>query len=176
MPTSTLGAFLGMWEGKGASKDSAYSKAGPNSAQTNCNWSPNHGFLVCDQIVHLPDGVTQNDLSIYTYNETDHSYAFYGLSRNNSRVRTPKLTIEDKRWTYSGEFEDNGKKIRFRTINDFTTPPQSPSAHPHKIIVGQVGNLRPIDNRPVAQAFLPVSVVEPQNLIDKDDTITQCAP
>src|SRR5258706_2240690 len=81
MPTSTLGAFLGMWEGKGASKDSAYSKAGPNSAQTNCNWSPNHGFLVCDQIVHLPDGVTQNDLSIYTNNETDHSYAFYGLSK-----------------------------------------------------------------------------------------------
>src|SRR5260221_13744775 len=64
----------------------------------------------------------KNDLSIYTYNETDHSYAFYGLSRNNSRVRTPKLTIEEKRWTYSGEFEDNGKKIRFRTINDFTTP------------------------------------------------------
>ena len=102
--------------------DSAYSKAGPNSAQTNCNWSPNHGFLVCDQIVHLPDGATQNDLSIYTYNETDHSYAFYGLFQNNSRVRTPKLTIEDKRWSYSGEFEDNGKKIRFRTINDFTTP------------------------------------------------------
>ena len=57
-----------------------------------------HGFL--------PDGTTQNDLSIYTYNETDRSYAFYGSSRNNSRVRTPKLTIEDKRWTYSGEFED----------------------------------------------------------------------
>ena len=119
---NALGAFLGMWEGKGTSKDSAYSKAGPNSAQTNCNWSPNHGFLVCDQIVHLPDGVTQNDLSIYTYNETDHSYAFYGLSKNNSRVRTPKLTIEEKRWTYSGEFEDHGKKIRFRTINDFTSP------------------------------------------------------
>ncbi len=116
-----LGAFLGMWEGKGTSKDSAYSKAGTNSAQTNCNWSPNHGFLVCDQIVHLPEGTTQNDLSIYTYNETDRSYAFFGLSRNNSRVRTPKLTIEDKRWTYSGEFEDNGKKIRFRTVNDFTS-------------------------------------------------------
>jgi len=104
-----LSAFLGKWEGKGTSKDSAYSKAGPNSAQTNCDWSPNRGFLVCEQIVHLPDGTTQNDLSIYTYNETDHSYAFYGLSRNNSNVRTPKLTIEDKRWTYSGEFENNGK-------------------------------------------------------------------
>jgi len=84
-----LSAFLGKWEGKGTSKDSAYSKAGPSSAQTNCNWSPNRGFLVCEQTVHLPDGTTQNDLSIYTYNEPDHSYAFYGLSRNNLRVRTP---------------------------------------------------------------------------------------
>ena len=84
--------------------------------------SPNYGFLVCEQIVHLLDGATQNDHSIYTYNETDHSYAFYGLSRNNSRVRTPKLTSDDKRGTCSREFEDNGKKIRFRTINDFTTP------------------------------------------------------
>ena len=36
-------------------------------------------------------------------------------------MRTPKLTIEDKRWTYSGEFEDNGKKIGFRTVNNFTS-------------------------------------------------------
>lgn len=116
-----LGAYLGVWEGKGVSKDTPYSKAGNSSAQTNCNWSPNRGFLVCDQIVHTPAGTTQNDLSIYTYNEKDHTYAFFGLSRNDSHARTPKLTIDGKRWTYSGQFDDGAKHIQFRTVNDFTS-------------------------------------------------------
>lgn len=117
-----LGAYLGVWEGKGAAKDTAYSKAGNSSATTNCNWSPNHGYLVCDQTVHTPEGTTQNDLSIYTYNEKSQSYAFFGLSRNQDRARTPKLVIEGNRWTYSGGFDDGAKHIQFRTVNNFTSP------------------------------------------------------
>src|SRR5215467_1658919 len=103
-PLEKLGAFAGKWESKGKSLDTPFSKAGTNSAETNCNWSPNRGYLVCDQTVHTSDG-TSNDLSIYTYNAADKSFSFFGLSRNDSHVRTPKLTIDGNLWTYSGGFD-----------------------------------------------------------------------
>ena len=117
-----LGAYAGVWQSKGVSHDTAYSKAGNNSAETRCNWSPNHGFLVCDQTVHPPDGGTQNDLSIYTYNDSDGTYQFTGLSRGSSRVRNLKLTIEGRRWTYSSQFDAGGKTVHFRTVNEFVSP------------------------------------------------------
>jgi len=118
---NALGAYLGVWHGQGVAKGTPYSKAANDSAETTCNWSPNHGFLLCDQIVHTPEGTTQNDLSIYTYNEKAHAYAFFGLSRDDSHVRAPKLTINGKRWIYLGQFDDGGKHIQFRTVNDFTS-------------------------------------------------------
>lgn len=117
-PIEKLGAYLGRWEGSGEMVNSAYSQAGKNSGVTTCNWSPNHGFLVCDQTVQLPGG-TQNDLSLYTYNESDNTYAFFGHSRNDRNTRSPKLTIEGNIWTYSNEFDDGAKHIRMRTINEF---------------------------------------------------------
>src|SRR5258708_2747451 len=117
-PVEKLGAFIGKWEGTGEMVNSPFSKGGKNSGETNCAWSPNHGYLVCDQIVHLPEG-TQNDLSLYTYNESDKSYAFFGHSRNDRNVRTPKLTIEGNIWTYFVEFDDGPKHMRIRTVNEF---------------------------------------------------------
>jgi|SRR5579872_6196852 len=116
---NSLNAYAGRWKGAGESKDTPYSKAGPSGAETNCNWSPNHGFLICDQMVRNGEG---NDLSIYTYDEKEHSFAFYGISRGNPRARTTKLSIEGKRWTYSSEFENNGKRVQIRTVNEFTSP------------------------------------------------------
>jgi len=118
-PLDKLGAFAGKWKTEGKSLDTPYSKAGTNSAETNCSWSANHGYLVCDQTVHISDG-TSNDLSIYTYNAADKSFSFFGISRNDSHVRTPKLTIEGNLWTYSGGFDNkDGKHISFRTVNEF---------------------------------------------------------
>jgi hypothetical protein len=118
---NSLGLYVGVWKAETVSKDTAYSKAGKRTSETTCNWGPNHGFLICDQIVHNANG-DHNDLSIYTYNEKDHTFAFYGLSRDNPPVRAPKFTVEGKRWTYSSEFDDGGKHIRQRTINEFTSP------------------------------------------------------
>ncbi len=116
-----LGAFLGQWNSTGAMRDTAFSKAGNNSAQTTCSWSFNHGFLICDQLVQTPAG-PENDLSAYTYDEKDHAFLFFGFSRNDRNARTPKLTIEGNLWTYLGGFDQNGKHISFRTTNTFTSP------------------------------------------------------
>ncbi|HZS43830.1 MAG TPA: hypothetical protein VFC63_01900 [Blastocatellia bacterium] len=118
-PLDKLSAYIGKWQSKGVTLDTPYSKAGTNGAETNCVWSQNRGYMVCDQLVHTADGPS-NDLSIYTYNPTDNSFSFFGLSRNDAHARTPKLTIEGNLWTYSGGFDNkDGKHISFRTVNDF---------------------------------------------------------
>lgn len=117
-----VGAFLGEWKSKGEMRDTTFSKAGSNSATTTCAWSLNHGYLTCDQLVQTPDG-PENDFSVYTYNEKDHTYLFFGLSRGDGDARTPKLTIEGNLWTYLGGFDrKDGKHISFRTTNTFTSP------------------------------------------------------
>jgi hypothetical protein len=119
-PIVQLGAFLGKWKTTGEMKDTAYSKARSSVSESTCNWSANHGFLICDQIIESASG-PRNDLSIYTYNEQEHAFSFFGLSRNDHEPRATKLTIEGDLWTYWNEEDDNGKHVRFRTTNRFTS-------------------------------------------------------
>ena len=117
-----LGALLGHWNTSGEMKDTPYSKARTKSNdEMTCSWTPNHGFLVCDQIIHTLTE-TRNDLSIYTYNEKQHTFSFFGLSRNDTEARTTKLTIEGSLWTYFDESDEGGKHVQFRTTNQFSSP------------------------------------------------------
>jgi hypothetical protein len=65
---------------------------------------------------------TRNDLSIYTYNEKEHSFDFFGISRDDAEARTTKLTIQGNVWTYWDEADEAGKHIQFRTTNTFQSP------------------------------------------------------
>ena len=116
-----LTPFVGKWKASGEMKDTAYSKARPSVSENTCDWSANRGFLICDQIIQSASG-PKNDLSIYTYNDKDHAFAFFGLSRNDSEPRATKLTVEGDLWTYWDEEDDHGKHVRFRTTNRFTSP------------------------------------------------------
>jgi hypothetical protein len=116
-----LSPFVGKWKTAGEMKDTPYSKARPSLSENTCEWSTNRGFLICDQIIQSASG-PRNDLSIYTYNAKDHAFRFFGLSRNDPEPRVTKLSIEGDLWTYRDEEDDNGKHIRFRTTNRFTSP------------------------------------------------------
>jgi hypothetical protein len=116
-----LGAFLGKWNTTGEMKDTPYSKASAPASITDCNWSANRGFLICDQRIQTAAGV-RNDLSIYTYNEKNREFAFFGVSRDDPEPRATKLTIEGDLWTYSSDETDGSKRIHFRTTNQFTSP------------------------------------------------------
>jgi hypothetical protein len=120
-PLAKLSPFVGKWKTSGEMKDTAYSKARLSISENTCDWSANRGFLICDQIIQSASG-PGNDLSIYTYNEKDHAFAFFGLSRNDPEPRATKLTIEGNLWTYWDEEEHNGKHVRFRTTNRFALP------------------------------------------------------
>ncbi|HEV2352316.1 MAG TPA: hypothetical protein VG028_20980 [Terriglobia bacterium] len=115
-----LSAFLGTWATKGEMRDTPYSKAQANiTSVLTCQWAPNHGFLICDQVIHTPAGAN-NDLSVYTYNESTRQFSFFGIGRNDARARTPALAIEGNTWTYLGGFDNGSKHIQFRTSNTFT--------------------------------------------------------
>jgi hypothetical protein len=117
-----LGVFLGHWRTTGEMKETPYSKERKKSDdEMTCRWMPNHGFLICDQLIHRPQG-TDNELSIYTYNEKDRAYAFFGVGRDEKEARTTQLTIEDNVWTYADESDEAGKRVQFRTINTFVSP------------------------------------------------------
>jgi hypothetical protein len=116
-----LSAFVGHWTLSGELKDAATGKPTIKlSSDLTCNWSANHGFLLCDQVIHLPDG-TQNDLSVYTYSEKDHAFQFFGITRGNKDARTTKVTIDGNLWTYSSTDTNGAKHIEYRTTNRFTT-------------------------------------------------------
>lgn len=120
-PIAKLAGFLGKWNAAGEMNDTPYSKAHPARSATNCDWSANHGFMICDQLIESSDGL-RNDLSIYTYNEKSHEFAFFGLSRNDPEPRATKLTIDGDLWTYSSDDMDGSKRIHFRTTNQFVSP------------------------------------------------------
>jgi hypothetical protein len=120
--TDTLGMFLGHWRTTGEMKETPYSKARRKSDdEMTCQWMPNRGFLICDQLIHRPQGIG-NELSIYTYNEKDHNYAFFGIGREDKEARTTKLTIQDNVWTYADEADEAGRHVQFRTLNTFISP------------------------------------------------------
>lgn len=113
-----LAPFRGEWEGNGETYATPYSAAGTVRVHTSCEWTTNHGFLLCDQMVH-GDGRTGNDLSIYTYDDSSHAYQFFGISRGVPRARTPRLTIAGRTWTYASAFDDRaGTHVQIRTVND----------------------------------------------------------
>ena len=106
-----LSAIVGEWQSD--------TTAG-TSARSNCAWTPNHGGVVCEQIVTGPAG-EQRTINLYTVDHANKRYVYYGLARPGSAIAPVALTIEGKIWTYGGASSAaNGPASR--TINDFSNP------------------------------------------------------
>ena len=119
--TEKLGAFLGQWESEGKMVDTAYSHANQITSTTKCAWSANGRYLICDQINRDAKNNVHNQLTIYAHKK-DGDYTYTSFQDAGERPFTGILKIEGNTWTYTGrEFEDKGKKIKFRTINVFSS-------------------------------------------------------
>ena len=83
-----LDAWTGRWSTVGKLYDTPYSRAGDVRITMTCGWFAYRGYMMCD---HLLSGSSEkhNDLSIYTYNETDKSYKFCGFDRTGVLRATP---------------------------------------------------------------------------------------
>jgi len=110
----------GKWVGEGKMVNSDYSKAGTVGGVTNCGWSPDHIFVICDQAVHM-DEQRRRDLSIYAFDPAKAQYHLFGLSPEGERPRVTELSItaDGNHWEYLGKADINGKAVQFRTTNVF---------------------------------------------------------
>ncbi|HEX8894796.1 MAG TPA: hypothetical protein VF783_15815, partial [Terriglobales bacterium] len=69
----------GKWPLEGKMLDTDYSKAVTVSGVSNCGWSPDHVFLICDQSL-VEDGKPSRELSVYVYDPEKETFHFFGLS------------------------------------------------------------------------------------------------
>lgn len=121
-PTAdTLSRWVGgKWTGEGKMVDSDYSKGMAVGGVTNCVWSPDHIFVICDQN-NTVDGKATRDLSVYAFDPEKSAYRMFGMSPGSERARVTELTIspDHNRWEYLGRAEIGGKSVEFRTVNVF---------------------------------------------------------
>lgn len=113
--TQKLGAFLGQWETEAVFMGS---KA---TSKLECRWSPRGNFLICEQLVTLTQG-QQMQLTVYSWNAKEGAYTFSTFSNPGEAPSSGQVAIDGNRWTYSFSFEQDGKKMLLRTINEFTAP------------------------------------------------------
>ncbi len=116
-----LGLWVGgKWVSSGQFFDSAYSKANKASAVTNCAWSPDHIFVICDQDINF-GGTPMRDLSIYAFDAKSGRFYFYGVSLGQKDPRSTGLEISENgdRWTYLSTENIKDKPVQFRTTNQF---------------------------------------------------------
>jgi hypothetical protein len=110
----------GTWPLDGKMLDTDYSKARTVTGVSNCGWSPDHVFLVCDQSF-VEDGKPSRELSVYVFDPEKATFHFYGLSPAGGQPHTADLTItpDGTHLEYSNQHEIKGKTVHFRTINEF---------------------------------------------------------
>jgi hypothetical protein len=106
-----LAAIVGVWQSD---------TVGGVSALSNCAWTPEHGGVVCEQVITGPTGA-RHALNLYTFDAAEKRYVFYGLPRPGEPMTPVPLGIEGHIWTYSGKGPEAGGPMN-RTINDFSTP------------------------------------------------------
>lgn len=108
---SSLQVWVGHWKTTGESGGVLW------HADTNCEWSPNHGFVVCDQMIN---GET-NQLMILAWDSTSRSYRITSVGTERDPVLAHGL-VNGHVWINTGEFDKDGKKIMVETTVDFSRP------------------------------------------------------
>src|ERR1700747_3088196 len=73
--TRKLGAFLGKWN-----TSATFASGEKATTELECRWSSQGSYLVCDQHVKLSSGHEQQQLTVYSYNVSDHSYKYATFS------------------------------------------------------------------------------------------------
>jgi len=113
----------GKWPLEGKMLDTDFSTATSVTGVSNCGWSPDHVFLICDQSL-VVDGKPDRALSIYAYDAEKSTFHFYGMSPKGNPPRSTDLDIsaDGNRWEYHNKTEIKGKTVQFRTINEFRNP------------------------------------------------------
>ena len=115
-PVKKLGAFLGKWQTEGT-----FANGGKVHSELECRWSPQHGYLICEQQVTMGAAVTRQ-LTVYSYNASKAEYGYASFQGDAPEPSVGVIQINGNEWLYSSSVENNGKKTLVRTTNEFTDP------------------------------------------------------
>lgn len=113
-PAKKLGVLVGHWQTEGAFTGSE------NKITTtlDCRWSPQGTYLICEQLVKMPNG-DHRQLTVYSYSK-DSGYTYTTLSDPGAKPSTGGIEITANLWIYNSSFAANGKTTQIRTTNEFT--------------------------------------------------------
>jgi hypothetical protein len=118
-----LAVFVGHWEGGGKFNTTAMSSEGTVTSKTDCAWSAQGRYLVCEQSLTDEKG-THQQLTVYTPSDEGSDFTYYTIT-GSAAPFTGTVKIEGNTWTYDNKFEQDGKKTEVRTINTFTGSEES---------------------------------------------------
>lgn len=118
-PDAKLSIWSGNWTYHEQSYETRYSHASTYDGTADCNWSVNHGFMVCDFMNHHPSaGTPVNDLAIFSYDSTSKKYSQVGVFHDNKPF-TQQLMTDGNTWTSSAAIPYQGKTIIHRNVYVF---------------------------------------------------------
>ena len=114
---SRMDIWIGTWESQTQVMSTPYSEAASTTSEMTCNWSPHHGFILCDHLMNGIDGVS-NSLSVYTYDEAGKTYKFFGVDKDTSPREVP-MQVKGNVWSFGTEVQNQDKTIMFLTNDEF---------------------------------------------------------
>lgn len=116
-----MNIWVGRWQSHTKIMQTPYTQAGVMSAEMTCSWSPNHGFVLCDHLLHGPTGAVTNSISLYTYDASQKVYKFFGVQKDESPREVP-MEVNGNVWTFGTEVQSQNKTILFLTNDKFVSP------------------------------------------------------
>ncbi len=116
---SRMDVWVGHWQSRTQVLNTPYSKAASVSSEMTCSWSPNHGFILCDHLMHGVSGTT-NSLSVYTYDDHDKVYKFFGVEKD-AYPREVPMQVNGNVWSFGTEVKNQDKTIMFLTRDEFVS-------------------------------------------------------
>jgi hypothetical protein len=108
---------MDVWESQTQVMTTPYSEAASVTSEMTCTWSPHHGFILCDHLMNGVNGVS-NSLSVYTYDETNKTYKFFGVDKDDSPREVP-MQVKGNIWSFGTEVKNQDKTIMFLTNDEF---------------------------------------------------------
>ena len=114
-----MDVWVGTWQSQTQVMPTPYSEAASVKSELTCNWSPHHGFILCDHLMHGPSGLS-NSLSVYTYDEAAKTYKFFGVDKDDSPREVP-LQVKGNIWSFGTQVQDKDKTIMFLTNDEFVS-------------------------------------------------------
>lgn len=118
-----LSVFLGHWEGAAHFNATPLSTAGDIHSVTDCSWSSQAHYLICEQTITDTKG-SHEQLTIYTPSPDGKDFTYYTITGTGNPF-TGKVQINGNTWTYNSNFEQDDKKFEVRTINTFNGEEES---------------------------------------------------